>query len=77
VHFKLGVWIIFYADIGLKLKHMDKARSSCPGAVIFHLRDGLAAGAFTGAAEVGGALPKGYNCFELRTLEVSTAALPH
>jgi hypothetical protein len=52
-HVTVDVLIIFYVGSGLELEHIE-ARSSCPVTAFFHLRNRLAAGAFTGAAGVGG-----------------------
>ena len=48
------VLIMFYVGSGLELKHMEKGEIELPWDDCFHLRNGLAAGAFTGAAGVGG-----------------------
>jgi hypothetical protein len=52
----VGAWIIFYVNSGLELKHIEKGKIQLPGGrfFFFHLRDGLAAGAFTGATGVEG-----------------------
>jgi hypothetical protein len=43
----------FYVGRGLELKHMQKGEIRLPWNIFFNLRDGLAAGAFNGAAGVG------------------------
>jgi hypothetical protein len=50
----VDVRITSYVGSGLELKHMKKGKIELPWGDFSHLRDGLAAGAFTGPAEVGG-----------------------
>ena len=50
----MNIWIIFYVGSGLQLKHMEKVKIEQPRGDVFHLRDGLAAGAFIWAVGVGG-----------------------
>ena len=51
-HVTVGVWIIIYVVSGLELKQMEKGKTELTWGDIFHRRDGLVAGAFTGAAGV-------------------------
>jgi hypothetical protein len=44
----VNVKIKFYVGSGLEFKHMKKGKTKLPWGVFLYLRDGLAAGAFTG-----------------------------
>jgi hypothetical protein len=48
----VNVSIISYLGSGQELKHMEKEKIELPWTTFLYQRDGLAAGAFTGAAEV-------------------------
>jgi hypothetical protein len=49
----VDAWIILYAGSGPELKHMEEGKIELPWNDFFHLRNGLAAGAFTGATGAG------------------------